>query len=151
MKIASSDQTPLMQLHIASSVPVVATENSVSASVTPVTVQVQISKEGREKLESEKYADIDRAPLPEDVKEALKNIRKLQEKIAEKSQELMELASDKTLSDDDLKRKRDTLTIEIRSMQSALGDAMSALNNSMSSKNMSAESQGIARGLLGMK
>lgn len=151
MKIDSSDYTPVLQLQVASAVPVSASESTASSSVTPATTKVDISKEGQEKLESEKYADIDNAPLPEDVKEVLKNIRKLQEKIAQKNQELMEILSDKTLTDDEIKRQREMLTTEIRSMQSALGQATNALNNAMSASNMDTKSRGIAKGLIGMK
>ncbi|GAB7529350.1 hypothetical protein PS3A_17590 [Pseudomonas sp. 3A(2025)] len=153
MKIDSADYTPVLQLQVPSSAPVSASDSTTSASVsaTPATTKVDISKEGQEKLESEKYADIDNAPLPEEVKEALKNIRKLQEKIAQKSQELMEILSDKTLTDDEIKRQREMLTTEIRSMQSALGQATNALNNAMSAKGMDSKSRDLAKGLIGMK
>lgn len=151
MKIDSSDYTPVLQLQVASAVPVSASDSTASSSVTPATTKVDISKEGQEKLESEKYADIDNAPLPEDVKEVLKNIRKLQEKIAQKNQELMEILSDKTLTDDEIKRQREMLTTEIRSMQSALGQATNALNNAMSAKSMDSKSRDLAKGLIGMK
>lgn len=151
MKIDSSDYTPVLHLQVASSAAVSASDSTVSPSATPATTKVDISREGQEKLESEKYADIDNAPLPEEVKEALKNIRKLQEKIAQKSQELMEILSDKTLTDDEIKRQREMLTTEIRSMQSALGQATNALNNAMSAKSMDSKSRDLAKGLIGMK
>ncbi|WP_434702791.1 hypothetical protein J3P85_17720 [Pseudomonas sp. Z1-12] len=151
MKIASFDTTAVMPIRVVSPSSVSVTESSASSSSTSVTTKVQISKEGHEKLDSEKNADIDRAPLPEDVKEVLKNIRKLQEEIAQKSQELMELASDKTLSDDDLKQRREVLTTEIRSMQSALSQATGALNNAMSNRNMDTEGRSLAKGLVGIK
>ncbi|WP_346400270.1 hypothetical protein [Pseudomonas syringae] len=81
----------------------------------------------------------------------MKNIRKLQDKIAEKNQELMELLNDKTMSEDDKKRQRELLTSTIRSMQSALSQATSALNNAMSSNNMDSDSRSQAKGLIGMK
>ena len=151
MKITSLDSTPVMQIRLTTPSTTSTSENSAIASPTPATTKVEISQEGHEKSESEKYADIDRAPLAEDVKEVLKNIRKLQEKIAQKSQELMELASDKTLSDEELKRQREVLTTEIRSMQSALGVATNALNNAMSNHNMNSEGRSLAKGLVGMK
>ncbi|ROL70014.1 hypothetical protein BK634_20050 [Pseudomonas chlororaphis] len=151
MKIASSDNTLAMQLRVTTSSPASVPESSANASTQTTTTKVEISKEGHEKLESEKYADIDNAPLPEDVKEVLKNIRKLQEKIAQKNQELMELMSDKTLSEDEIKRQREVLTTEIRSMQSALGTATNALNNAMSTHNMDSKGRSLAKGLIGMK
>ncbi|ELQ11541.1 hypothetical protein A988_10144 [Pseudomonas syringae BRIP39023] len=151
MKIAPFDTPPIMNIQVVSSTPASVTESSAVSSVTPAAVKVQISKEGQEKLESKRNADIDRSGLPEDVKEVLKNIRKLQDKIAEKNQELMELLNDKTLSEDEKKRQRELLTSTIRSMQSALSQAMSALNNAMSSNNMDSDSRSQAKGLIGMK
>lgn len=127
------------------------TDSPASASVTSATTKVHISKEGKEKLEGEKNADIDQSGLPEDVKEVLKNIRKLQEKIAEKNQELMELLGDKTLDEDEMKRERELLTTTIRAMQSALSVATNALNDAMSSHNLSSDSRSQAKGLIGMK
>lgn len=151
MKITPFDTTPIMNIQVVTSTPASVTESSAVSSVTPSAVKVQISNEGQEKLESEKNADIDQSGLPEDVKEVLKNIRKLQDKIAEKNQELMELLNDKTLSEDEKKRQRELLTSTIRSMQSALSQATSALNNAMSSNNMDSDSRSQAKGLIGMK
>ncbi|EPF66424.1 hypothetical protein [Pseudomonas syringae] len=151
MKITPFDTTPIMNIQVVISTPASVTESSAVSSVTPAAAKVQISNEGQEKLESEKNADIDQSGLPEDVKEVLKNIRKLQDKIAEKNQELMELLNDKTLSEDDKKRQRELLTSTIRSMQSALSQATSALNNAMSSNNMDSDSRSQAKALIGMK
>jgi len=151
MKISAVDHRPVMQVRIEPQSNTPVKESSASTSSASVIANVNISKEGKDKLESEKYADIDRAPLPEDVKEVLKNIRKLQEKINQKNQELIELSSDKTLSDDEIKRRREALTIEIRSMQAALGQATVALNNAMSNHNMDADGRSLAKGLVGLK
>lgn len=151
MKITPFDTPPIMNIQVVTSTSTSVIDSPASTSVTPATTKVQISKEGLEKLESEKNADIDQSGLPEDVKEVLKNIRKLQEKIAEKNQELMELLSDKTLPEDEMKRKRDLLTTTIRGMQSALSVATNALNNAMSSNNLSSDSRSQAKGLIGMK
>ncbi|PHX41115.1 hypothetical protein AO354_34430, partial [Pseudomonas syringae pv. syringae] len=102
-----------MSIQVVTSTPASVTESSAVSSVTPSAAKVQISNEGQEKLESEKNADIDQSGLPEDVKEVLKNIRKLQDQIAEKNQELMELLNDKTLSEDGRKRQRELLTSTI--------------------------------------
>lgn len=151
MKISPLDTPPVMNIQVVTSTSTSVTDSPASASVTSATTKVQISKEGKEKLEGEKNADIDQSGLPEDVKEVLKNIRKLQEKIAEKNQELMELLGDKTLPEDEMKRKRDFLTTTIRGMQSALSVATNALNNAMSSNNLSSDSRSQAKGLIGMK
>lgn len=151
MKITPFDTTPIMNIQVVTSTPASVTESTAVSSVTPAAAKVQISKEGQEKLQSEKNADIDQSGLPEDVKEVLKNIRKLQDQIAEKNQELMELLNDKTLPEDEKKRQRELLTSTIRSMQSALSQATSALNNAMSSNNMDSDSRSQAKGLIGMK
>ncbi|MDR9749908.1 hypothetical protein RG836_00475 [Pseudomonas sp. SZMC_28357] len=151
MRISAVDHRPVMQVRIEPQSNTPVKDSSASTSSASVIAKVNISKEGQDKLESEKYADIDRAPLPEDVKEVLKNIRKLQEKINQKNQELIELSSDKTLSDDEIKRRREALTIEIRSMQAALGQATVALNNAMSNHNMDADGRSLAKGLVGLK
>ena len=151
MKISTLDTPPVMNIQVVTSTSTSVIDSPASTSVTPATTKVQISKEGLEKLESEKNADIDQSGLPEDVKEVLKNIRKLQEKIAEKNQELMELLGDKTLDEDEMKRKRELLTTTIRAMQSALSVATNALNDAMSSHNLSSDSRSQAKGLIGMK
>jgi peptidoglycan hydrolase CwlO-like protein len=151
MKISTLDTPPVMNIQVVTSTSTSVTDSPASASVTSATTKVQISKEGKEKLEGEKNADIDQSGLPEDVKEVLKNIRKLQEKIAEKNQELMELLGDKTLDEDEMKRERELLTTTIRAMQSALSVATNALNDAMSSHNLSSDSRSQAKGLIGMK
>lgn len=151
MKISTLDTPPIMNIQVVTSTSTSVTDSPASASVTSATTKVQISKEGKEKLEGEKNADIDQSGLPEDVKEVLKNIRKLQEKIAEKNQELMELLGDKTLDEDEMKRERELLTTTIRAMQSALSVATNALNDAMSSHNLSSDSRSQAKGLIGMK
>lgn len=151
MKISSAAQSPLISIQIAE---VSGSDSSSSVdggSSVSVAPSVQISKEARQKLEDERFADIDKSPLPEDVKAALKNIRKLQEKIAEKSQMLMDLMNDKTLSDDNRKRQQDVITAELHSMQQALGQATTALNNAMSMHNLNAKDRSLAKGLIGMK
>ena len=151
MKISTLDTPPVMNIQVVTSTSTSVTDSPASASVTSATTKVHISKEGKEKLEGEKNADIDQSGLPEDVKEVLKNIRKLQEKIAEKNQELMELLGDKTLDEDEMKRERELLTTTIRAMQSALSVATNALNDAMSSHNLSSDSRSQAKGLIGMK
>ncbi|MEN1834188.1 hypothetical protein AAIM60_14975 [Pseudomonas lijiangensis] len=156
MKISSSDLTSPVQMPVVSTPPDAVTDVAASSSKAPAKIEVTISMEGLSRLKSEKsegdkYADIDQAPLPDSIKEALKNIRQLQEKIEQKLKELTELTADKTLSEDDLKRRRDALTTELRSMQSAMSQATNALNNAMSSRNMDLKSRDLAKGLVGMK
>ena len=71
MKISTLDTPPVMNIQVVTSTSTSVTDSPASASVTSATTKVQISKEGKEKLEGEKNADIDQSGLPEDVKEVL--------------------------------------------------------------------------------
>ncbi|MGY2373153.1 hypothetical protein ACW9IB_01340 [Pseudomonas sp. SDO524_S393] len=126
-------------------------DNALAEAPPPLSVRINISKEAREKLEAEKYADIDKAPLPDDIKEVLKTIRKLQEKIAKVSDELASVMSNTSLSEDERKRKQQTLSAELQSLQGALSDTTSALNNAMSQHTMTGESRRLAKSLIGLK
>lgn len=115
------------------------------------TFTVGISSEGKQKVEDEKYADIDKAPLPDDIKEALKNIRKLQERMAEKRREIQEIMQDNSLSEESKKTRREAALAELQVMESAMSDAQNALNTRMNSHNMDAKTRSLAKGLVGMK
>ncbi|WP_414865646.1 hypothetical protein [Pseudomonas sp. IT-P12] len=113
--------------------------------------RVEISAEGKKKADEDKYADIEKTSLPDDVKEALKNIRKLQERIAAKRQEIQKIMEDDSLSDEIKKSRRGAALAELQVMESAMSDAMNALNTRMSSHNLNAEDRDLAKGLVGMK
>lgn len=114
-------------------------------------VKVDISSEGKQKVNDEKYADIEKAPLPEDVKEALKNIRKLQERMAQKRQEIEEIMQDDSLSEETKKSRKQAAIAELQIMQSAMSDAQTALNTRMSQHNLAPKERALAKGLVGMK
>ncbi|WP_341963803.1 hypothetical protein [Pseudomonas sp. RC10] len=120
--------------------------NSASPAFT-----VEISSDGKRKAGNDKYADIDKASLPEDVKEALKNIRKLQERMAEKQREIQQIMQDDSLSEDTKKSRRQAAIAELQIMESAMSDAQNALNTRMSSHNLDAKDRALAKGLVGMK
>nr|WP_314578034.1 hypothetical protein [uncultured Pseudomonas sp.] len=132
-------------------------ENTESSSVkvevmrTRPTVNVAISVEGKQKVDEEKYADIDKAALPEDVKEALKNIRKLQERMAEKRQEIQEIMQDDSLSEETKKSRKQAAIAELEIMQAAMSDAQNALNTRLSQHNLGPKERALAKGLVGMK
>lgn len=115
------------------------------------TFLVEISSDGRQKAEDDKYADIDRASLPEDVRQALKNIRKLQERMAEKQREIQEIMQDDSLTEETKKSRRQAAITELQVMVSAMSDAHDALNTRMSSHNLDTNTRALAKGLVGMK
>jgi hypothetical protein len=115
------------------------------------TFTVEISSDGRHKVENDKYADIERAPLPEDVRQALKNIRKLQERMAEKQLEIQEIMQDDALTEETKKSRQQAAITELQVMESAMSDAHNALNTRMSSHNLDTNTRALAKGLVGMK
>ncbi|NBB09872.1 hypothetical protein [Pseudomonas sp. SLFW] len=120
--------------------------NSASPAFT-----VKISSDAKREAGDDKYADIDKASLPEDVKEALKNIRKLQERMAEKQREIQQIMQDDSLSEETKKSRRQAAIAELQIMESAMSDAQNALNTRMSSHNLDAKDRALAKGLVGMK
>jgi len=139
------------------SVPAGATSARVDANRTgggtgaSPTFTVEISNDGKQKVEDDQDADIDKAPLPDDIKQALKNIRKLQERMAEKQREIEEIMQDDSLSEESKKSRRQAAIAELQVMESAMSDAQNALNTRMSSHNMDAEDRSLAKSLVGMK
>jgi hypothetical protein len=115
------------------------------------TLTVEISSDGKQKVEDDQYADIDKAPLPDDIKQALKNIRKLQERMAEKQREIQEIMQDDSLSEESKKSRRQAAIAELQVMESAMSDAQNALNTRMSSENLDAKDRSLAKSLVGMK
>lgn len=115
------------------------------------TFTVEISSDGKQKVEDDQYADIDKAPLPDDIKQALKNIRKLQERMAEKHREIQEIMQDDSLSEESKKSRRQAAIAELQVMESAMSDAQNALNTRMSSENLDAKDRSLAKSLVGMK
>jgi hypothetical protein len=115
------------------------------------TFTVEISSDGKQKVKDDQNADIDNAPLPDDIKQALKNIRKLQERMAEKQREIQEIMLDDSLSEESKKSRRQAAITELQVMESAMSDAQNALNTRMSSHNMDAKDRSLAKSLVGMK
>lgn len=117
----------------------------------PKSLEVSLSPEATKKAAEEKKrnADIDASPLPDGIKDSLKAIREIQQKIAEKLEELTKLASDKSLNAETREKRNKQLQIEISSLTSALSTAESALNKAMSAQNLSADDRKLAHGLIG--
>jgi uncharacterized phage infection (PIP) family protein YhgE len=117
----------------------------------PKSLEVSLSPEATKKAAEEKKrnADIDASPLPDGIKDSLKAIREIQQKIAEKLEELTKLASDKSLNAETREKRNKQLQIEISSLTNALSTAESALNKVMSAQNLSADDRKLANGLIG--
>lgn len=134
---------------------VVATDETPAPQAQPDTaspaVQVTLSEEGKQKVEDDKYADIERSSLPKDVKEALKHIRDLQARIERKTEELEAIEKDASLSEMTRKSRRQAALLELDVMQSALATAQTALNSAMSSHNLNTKDRALAKGLVGLK
>lgn len=126
-------------------------QNSLNINKDNPSFRIEISEEGKKKVQEERYADIDKTSLPDDVKEALKNIRKLQERIAAKREEIQKIMEDDSLSAETKKSRRGAALAEIQIMESSMSDAMNALNNKMSSHNLSTKDRDLAKGLVGAK
>lgn len=87
---------------------------------------------GSNKANSSKNADINNSNLPDEVKEQLKMIRELREKLAEKQAELQALMADTSLSKEERQAKLQTLNAEIAMLSSGMREATSQLNRLMS-------------------
>lgn len=123
-------------------------------SGTPRTAQgikVSLSPEAKKKAEAatQRNADIDASHLPDGIKDSLKAIREIEQRIAEKTQELAQLSSDNSLRADQKESKSKALQIEISALRTGLSCAQSALNNAMSSQNLSADDRKLAQALIG--
>lgn len=82
-------------------------------------------------------ADIDDSGLDDNVKEALKMIRKLKQQIAEKMAELQAIAADKSLTPEQARAKTANVQGAISSLQAGLMTAQTSLAKAM--KTMSAD------------
>lgn len=99
-------------------------------------LRVTLSDMGKARA-SASTKDIDDAELPDNVKEILKMIRELREKIAEKKAELQALAAD-TAMDPQLKQARlEALQGELASLQGALSIAQGNLLTALKDKRLS--------------
>ena len=99
---------------------------------TPATgVQVTLSDVGLKMAaggaQKTSNSDIDESSLPDNVKNLLKMIRKLQEQLAEKRAELQAVMSDKRLSPEQLQARIGALQSEIAGLSAGLISANSSL------------------------
>ncbi|MER2015679.1 MULTISPECIES: hypothetical protein [Pseudomonas] len=97
-------------------------ETATSYSSSPESVSVVLSPEGKVKSDEEKsrYADIDAAKLPKSIKNYLKAIRDLQEKIDKKIKELESVIRDQSLSEKTRNLKYQNIQIQISVLSNTL-------------------------------
>ena len=92
----------------------------------------------------DKNADIDATHLPDRIKEQLKLIRSIQERIAKRMQDMQAFMSDRSLSPRAREGKMRQLQMEIMAMTSSLIQATNQLNQAMQQMHLSLADQTLA-------
>lgn len=149
-------QPPAVTAHISAvatigSAAPVANQLDAGTTRTATGIQVSISPEARKKAEEVKQrnADIDASNLPDGIKDSLKAIREIEQKIADKLKELTDLISDKALDPEQKDAHSKQLQLEVSALRSGLSSAVSELNKAMSAQGLSANDRDLAHKLLG--
>jgi hypothetical protein len=92
----------------------------------------------------DKNADIDATHLPDRIKEQLKLIRSIQERIAKRMQDMQAFMSDRSLSPRAREGKMRQLQMEIMAMTNSLIQATNQLNQAMQQMHLSGADQALA-------
>ena len=92
----------------------------------------------------DKNADIDATHLPDRIKEQLKLIRSIQERIAKRMQDMQAFMSDRSLSPRAREGKMRQLQMEIMAMTNSLIQATNQLNQAMQQMHLSLADQTLA-------
>jgi hypothetical protein len=92
----------------------------------------------------DKNADIDATHLPDRIKEQLKLIRSIQERIAKRMQDMQAFMSDRSLSPRAREGKMRQLQMEIMAMTNSLIQATNQLNQAMQQMHLSVADQTLA-------
>ena len=96
----------------------------------------------------DKNADIDATHLPDRIKEQLKLIRSIQERIAKRMQDMQAFMSDRSLSPRAREGKMRQLQMEIMAMTNSLIQATNQLNQAMQQMHLSLADQTLAGALV---
>jgi small-conductance mechanosensitive channel len=123
------------------------TEPGVSPAIEQLreSVKVMLSQESqREAKTTDKNADIDASHLPDRVKDQLKLIRDLQQKIAKKMQQMQAFMSDHSLSPKAREAKIRQLQMEVMAMTNSLIQATNGLNRTMQEMKLSLSDRTLA-------
>lgn len=101
-------------------------------------VEVLLSPEAQKAAKTgDKNADIDATHLPDRIKEQLKMIRAIQERIAKRMQDMQAFMSDRSLSPKMREGKMRQLQMEIMAMTNSLIQATNDLNQAMQQMKLS--------------
>lgn len=101
-------------------------------------VEVLLSPEAQKAAKTgDKNADIDASHLPDRIKEQLKMIRAIQERIAKRMQDMQAFMSDRSLSPKMREGKMRQLQMEIMAMTNSLIQATNDLNQAMQQMKLS--------------
>lgn len=83
--------------------------------------------------------DIDKADLPQQIKDALKRIRQLKQELREAEEKLAKVQANNQLSEEDKKVQTEQLRSQIKSLQGALASANDALAKAVKQQKLTAE------------
>ncbi|HEY9102795.1 hypothetical protein [Chitinimonas sp.] len=83
--------------------------------------------------------DIDKADLPQQIKDALKRIRQLKQELREAEEKLAKVQANNQLSEDEKKVQTEQLQAQIKSLHGALASANDALAKAVKQQKLSAE------------
>jgi hypothetical protein len=101
-------------------------------------IEVLLSPEAQKAAKSgDKNADIDASHLPDRIKEQLKLIRSMQERIAKRMQDMQAFMNDRSLSPRAREGKIRQLQMEIMAMTNSLIQATNELNQAMQQMKLS--------------
>jgi hypothetical protein len=142
----STAQTPSVEL----SVPAAPTSDKAATAEAqiPARLGVQVTLSSQAKAVN-KDADIDASNLPTVVKDQLKMIRRIQEQITKKMDELQAVAKDPSLSPKAREIKTRQLQMELTVLNQSLMSATREMNKTMSDMKLPAEQVTKAAGLIG--
>ncbi|MBT1260415.1 hypothetical protein KHP07_08610 [Pseudomonas sp. VS40] len=122
-------------------------------SSSPESVSVVLSPEGKVKSDKEKstHPDIDAAKLPKSIKNYLKAIRDLQEKIDKKIQELESVARDQSLSENTRNLKSQNIQIQISVFSNTLSSVITNMLQEESALKLDGADRTLAASLMAPK
>jgi hypothetical protein len=108
-------------------------------------VEVLLSPEAQKAAKTgDKNADIDATHLPDRIKDQLKMIRSIQERIAKRMQDMQAFMSDRSLSPRVREGKMRQLQMEIMAMTNSLIQATNELNQAMQQMKLSLADRALA-------
>lgn len=142
-----ADATAQVQLTVAKTQQVVddASELPTAAEQLRQSVEVLLSPEAQKAAKTgKKDADIDATDLPDRIKDQLKMIRSIQERIAKRMKDMQAFMSDRSLSPRAREGKIRQLQLEISAMTNSLIQATNQLNQAMQQMQLSLEDRALA-------